>query len=199
MVRRAGPFWHGPHDARGLYRIRALQRLADRAAGIPITPETRFGLASMTKLFTAVAVADCVSAGRLRFDDAVVDAVVARGRPGSGSGEDLGRGGAFTASVSTGAPAPTAPALVRLTPVVARAALNEVGLAGRVGGRLGGPLPGSRRGPQANQRDLVRGGQRAAQAQRTQPDAGAASHHERIEDGRHDEADECEGFGHCSS
>ena len=31
--------------------------LADRAAGIPVTPATRFGLASVTKMFTAVTVA----------------------------------------------------------------------------------------------------------------------------------------------
>jgi CubicO group peptidase (beta-lactamase class C family) len=31
--------------------------LADRAAGIPITPATRFGLASVTKMFTAATVA----------------------------------------------------------------------------------------------------------------------------------------------
>ena len=39
--------------------------LADRAAGVPIGPGTRFGLASVTKMFTAVAVADQVPAGRL--------------------------------------------------------------------------------------------------------------------------------------
>ena len=55
--------------------------LADRAAGIPITPETRFGLASVTKLFTAVAVANCVSAGLLRFDDAVADLLPTQRRP----------------------------------------------------------------------------------------------------------------------
>ena len=55
--------------------------LADRAAGIPITPKTRFGLASVTKLFTAVAIADCVSAGLLRFDDAVADLLPAERRP----------------------------------------------------------------------------------------------------------------------
>jgi CubicO group peptidase (beta-lactamase class C family) len=55
--------------------------LADRAAGIPITPQTRFGLASVTKLFTAVAVADCVSAGLLRFDDAVADLLPPERRP----------------------------------------------------------------------------------------------------------------------
>ena len=55
--------------------------LADRAAGIPIKPETRFGLASVTKLFTAVAVADCVSAGLLRFGDAVIDVLPPERRP----------------------------------------------------------------------------------------------------------------------
>ena len=55
--------------------------LADRAAGIPITAETRFALASVTKLFTAVAIADCVSAGLLRFDDAVADLLPAGRRP----------------------------------------------------------------------------------------------------------------------
>lgn len=54
---------------------------ADRAAGIPITPATRFALASMTKLFTAVAVADCASAGLLRFEDEVVDLLPAERRP----------------------------------------------------------------------------------------------------------------------
>ena len=35
----------------------ACMGLADRAAGIPVTPATRFGLASLTKMFTAVTVA----------------------------------------------------------------------------------------------------------------------------------------------
>jgi CubicO group peptidase (beta-lactamase class C family) len=55
--------------------------LADRASGAPNTPATRFGLASMTKLFTAVAVSDCVLSERLRFDDAVVDVLPVHRRP----------------------------------------------------------------------------------------------------------------------
>lgn len=47
--------------------------LADRGAGVPVTRRTRFGLASVTKMFAAVAVADLVAAGRLRFDQSVVD------------------------------------------------------------------------------------------------------------------------------
>ena len=47
--------------------------LADRACGVPVTPATRFGLASVTKMFTAVAVADQVNAGLLSLDDRVVD------------------------------------------------------------------------------------------------------------------------------
>ncbi len=46
--------------------------LADRAAGVPVTPRTRFALASLSKMFTAVAVVDLVSEGRLGFHDAVV-------------------------------------------------------------------------------------------------------------------------------
>ncbi len=61
--------------------------LADRAAELPITPETRFGLASVTKLFTAVAVADCVAEGALRFEDAVVDILPGDRRPATLRGD----------------------------------------------------------------------------------------------------------------
>jgi CubicO group peptidase (beta-lactamase class C family) len=54
---------------------------ADRAAGVPVEPRTRFALASITKLFTAVAVADLVAQGRLGFHDAVVDVLPAERRP----------------------------------------------------------------------------------------------------------------------
>lgn len=54
---------------------------ADRASGVPVTPRTRFGLASVTKMFTAVAVADLVNAGELRFEARVVDGVPAKRRP----------------------------------------------------------------------------------------------------------------------
>jgi CubicO group peptidase (beta-lactamase class C family) len=55
--------------------------LADRAAGVAISPGTRFGLASVTKMFTAVAVADQVSAGRLTLTSRVVDVLPAEARP----------------------------------------------------------------------------------------------------------------------
>ena len=55
--------------------------LADRAAGVAIGPGTRFGLASVTKMFTAVAVADQVSAGRLALTSRVVDVLPAEARP----------------------------------------------------------------------------------------------------------------------
>ncbi|MCL1899227.1 MAG: beta-lactamase family protein [Promicromonosporaceae bacterium] len=45
--------------------------LADRAHGVPNTPDTRFGTASITKAFTALAVAALVDDGRLAFDDPV--------------------------------------------------------------------------------------------------------------------------------
>lgn len=43
--------------------------LADRDAGVPVEPSTRFGLASITKTFVSVAVAQLVEQGRLSWDD----------------------------------------------------------------------------------------------------------------------------------
>ncbi len=55
--------------------------LADRAADLPIGPATRFGLASLTKMFTAAAVADQVSAGRMTLDSRIVDLLPPQARP----------------------------------------------------------------------------------------------------------------------
>jgi CubicO group peptidase (beta-lactamase class C family) len=54
---------------------------ADRANRLPITPATRFALASVTKMFTAVAVVDLVSAGVLAFDTPVVSVLPSERRP----------------------------------------------------------------------------------------------------------------------
>ncbi|MFC5381190.1 serine hydrolase domain-containing protein [Aquipuribacter nitratireducens] len=55
--------------------------LADRAAGVPVTTRTRFGVASMSKMFTAAAVLDLVGEGRLTVGDRVVDVLPAARRP----------------------------------------------------------------------------------------------------------------------
>lgn len=55
--------------------------LADRAAGVPVSPRTRFGLASVTKMFTTVAIADLANTGRLRFQDAIVEILPVELRP----------------------------------------------------------------------------------------------------------------------
>ena len=55
--------------------------LADRATSTPVTPATRFGLASVTKMFTAVAVVDLVSAGAVRVETPVVDVLPPGRRP----------------------------------------------------------------------------------------------------------------------
>lgn len=55
--------------------------LADRAHRVPVTPSTRFGLASVTKMFTAVAVVDLVGQGRLTLDAPVVDVLPDSRRP----------------------------------------------------------------------------------------------------------------------
>jgi len=55
--------------------------LADRAAGTPVTPATRFGLASMCKMFTALAALDAVRRGELALHRPVVDLLPASRRP----------------------------------------------------------------------------------------------------------------------
>jgi len=45
--------------------------VADRQADIPNAPSTRFSIASLGKMFTAVATVQLVEAGRLRYDDRV--------------------------------------------------------------------------------------------------------------------------------
>ncbi len=59
----------------------ACHGLANRADAIPIRPETRFGLASITKMFTAVTVASLVERGLMGFGDHVVDLVPETRRP----------------------------------------------------------------------------------------------------------------------
>ncbi len=54
---------------------------ADRACGAPVRPTTRFALASLTKMFTAVVVVDLVAAGSLAFDTPVVDVLPPERRP----------------------------------------------------------------------------------------------------------------------
>lgn len=54
---------------------------ADRAARSLISPETRFALASLTKMFTAVTVTDLVGSGEVTFDARVVDLLPTDRRP----------------------------------------------------------------------------------------------------------------------
>jgi CubicO group peptidase (beta-lactamase class C family) len=54
---------------------------ADIAERVPNSPLTRFGLASLTKMFTAVVVATLVRDGRLAFETPVVDVLPANLRP----------------------------------------------------------------------------------------------------------------------
>lgn len=54
---------------------------ADRAYGIPLTPASRFGLASMSKMFTAAAVVSCVRDGLLAPHDRVSSIVPEQRRP----------------------------------------------------------------------------------------------------------------------
>ena len=55
--------------------------IADRATGTPVTQATRFGLASVTKMFTAVAVVDLVSSGLLAFETPVIEVLPPDRRP----------------------------------------------------------------------------------------------------------------------
>lgn len=53
----------------------------DRAASTVISPATRFALASLTKMFTAVTVTDLVASGELAFDAPLVDVLPVGRRP----------------------------------------------------------------------------------------------------------------------
>ncbi|WP_336921536.1 serine hydrolase domain-containing protein [Aquipuribacter sp. SD81] len=55
--------------------------LADRAAGVPVTPRTRFGTASLSKMFTAVTVLDLVREGLLGTGARVVEVLPPARRP----------------------------------------------------------------------------------------------------------------------
>jgi CubicO group peptidase (beta-lactamase class C family) len=55
--------------------------LANRAAGLPNHPGTRFGIASTTKLLTGLAVARLVERGVVRYEDRLVDLLPAALRP----------------------------------------------------------------------------------------------------------------------
>ncbi len=55
--------------------------LADRANRLPVTPATRFGLASVTKMFTAGTVVGLVTSGRVELDTRLVDVLPSAARP----------------------------------------------------------------------------------------------------------------------
>lgn len=65
----------------GVAAVQHCVGLADRAAGAPVTPDTRFQTASVTKMFTAVAVLDQVARGRITLQTSIVDAVPPDRRP----------------------------------------------------------------------------------------------------------------------
>jgi CubicO group peptidase (beta-lactamase class C family) len=81
--------WGATRDLSGqMLMTRAGERLlevcvghADRAAGLPVTPATRFGIASVTKMFTACAVVGLVRDGLLAFDSRLVDVLPPERRP----------------------------------------------------------------------------------------------------------------------
>lgn len=65
----------------GVTEFEACHGMANRADSVPIHAGTRFGLASVTKMFTAVAIASLVRDGALEFDARVVDILPPERRP----------------------------------------------------------------------------------------------------------------------
>ncbi|REF29364.1 serine hydrolase domain-containing protein [Calidifontibacter indicus] len=57
--------------AGGTDRVVGSYGLANRTHGVPVTQETRFGVASFCKMFTAVTIASLVAEGRLTFETPV--------------------------------------------------------------------------------------------------------------------------------
>jgi CubicO group peptidase (beta-lactamase class C family) len=79
-VRDAMPTWHCPGVAIAVVRgdevvHRAAYGLRDVERDLPLTPDTRFAMASVTKSFTAMSVALLVEDGRLAWDAPVRDYV----------------------------------------------------------------------------------------------------------------------------
>lgn len=65
-------------ERRGEVLLSRASAFADRSARVPNTPDTRFGTASGSKTFTAVAVALLVDEGRLSFDARLADCLPLR-------------------------------------------------------------------------------------------------------------------------
>lgn len=55
--------------------------MANRAERLPVTSRTRFGTASLSKMFTAIGVLDAAGRGELSLDSAIVDVLPADKRP----------------------------------------------------------------------------------------------------------------------
>lgn len=81
--------WAATRDLSGVARVtrggvvefEGCYGLANRADRVPVHLGTRFGLASLTKMFTAVTVTTLVRDGRLGFDTPVVDVLPPARRP----------------------------------------------------------------------------------------------------------------------
>jgi CubicO group peptidase (beta-lactamase class C family) len=65
----------------GIVEFEGCYGLANKSDSVPITPRTRFALASASKMFTAAAVATLVRDGRVAFDTPVVSVLPAERRP----------------------------------------------------------------------------------------------------------------------
>src|SRR5580658_9668165 len=72
----------------GVYEFEGCYGMANRADTVPICPDTRFGLASVTKMFTAATTAILVRQGKVSFDTPVA-AILPSGRRPSTLREDV--------------------------------------------------------------------------------------------------------------
>lgn len=66
---------------KGVTEFEECYGLANRSDSVPVRPATRFGLASLTKMFTAVTVVDQVRRGAVGFDTPIVTVLPADRRP----------------------------------------------------------------------------------------------------------------------
>lgn len=66
---------------KGIVEFEGCYGLANRADGVPITPATRFGLASLSKMYTAATIGTLVRDGKVAFATPVADVVPPERRP----------------------------------------------------------------------------------------------------------------------